>query len=62
VVTELYIKTLEQVQHTMELDAESKSFIHEGHVWDVSWPEQLVSLRVLYFLFYSILYLHPIDQ
>jgi len=48
VVTELYIKTLEQVQHTIQLDAESKSYVHEGHVWDVSWPEQLVSLWVLY--------------
>jgi len=21
---------------------------HEGHVWDVSWPEEFVTLRVLY--------------
>jgi hypothetical protein len=39
VVTELYIKAMEQVQHTIQLDTESKSYIHEGHVWDVSWPE-----------------------
>jgi hypothetical protein len=29
VLIELYIKTLEQVQHTIQLGAESKSYIHE---------------------------------
>jgi len=48
VVTELYIRTMEQVQHTIQLDTENKSYIHKGHVCGVSWPEQLVSLQVLY--------------
>jgi hypothetical protein len=32
VVTELYIKTLEQVQHTIQLDAETKSYIPDSRL------------------------------
>jgi hypothetical protein len=32
VVTELYIKILEQVQHTIQLDAETKSYIPDSRL------------------------------